>query len=532
MCTIDWHASEKEMHVTPGCITNGSFAFEVKRIPVFTFGRRCLYHSRQTGIVCGIIGYISNLLSLKRRYGILSTDDVVIIEELYRRQGADFIGDLDGIFTLVIWDNTAKRCFIFQDPYGSSLPLYYAQTATGVVLSTRLARVIEAQQSSPVLNMTAVGQLLRQNKIVPNESTLVKGVNKLIRGQYLQVDCQHRTVSVRPTKKSTLILVDKVQAQAHLLGTIGENTTSLRDSLIDTRTHCTLSSGYDSNLILHVLTKHQSDRVTAITIGGRTKNEIPQARECAASYGNVRHLTRIIEPYALKWLEELVRIFEGYVFEAGIFLQYELVRTLMECNATSVFLGDCADQHLRSYQPVSFRYRQRIKSRLLNTYAGRAYLKSGLRRMLNPRGIPAGSAFEWPRNVSCDFILKKSGILLNSFGIQGIYPFLNRHTESMAVSLGRSMRKKSLYRRLVANELGPQRARHIRKIGGSTDLEYLLVANREYVQQMLSSEVIRQAIGDRRLARIKKHPGKNAETIVRLIYITLFNKLFIEQQDL
>lgn len=63
-------------------------------------------------------------------YDFQSDSDCEVINALYRRDGVDFLGRLNGIFAFALWDRAAGRYLIARDPLGVC-PLYWGHDAEG-----------------------------------------------------------------------------------------------------------------------------------------------------------------------------------------------------------------------------------------------------------------------------------------------------------------------------------------------------------------------------------------------------------------
>src|SRR6266480_3661667 len=83
--------------------------------------------SADGGLVLTVNGEIYNHRELRReggdRYDFQTDSDCEVINALYREQGLDFLGRLNGIFAFALWDRDAQRYLIARDPIGVC-PLY------------------------------------------------------------------------------------------------------------------------------------------------------------------------------------------------------------------------------------------------------------------------------------------------------------------------------------------------------------------------------------------------------------------------
>ena len=294
-----------------------------------------------------MIGYIANLEGIKAANRIREDEDVRVVARLYRLFGPRLIEHLEGVFSVFVWDGKRRKAYLFQDEYGSDLPLYYSCNDREVIFSGRLREILKRTAGERKLNLRAAREFLYFGPVIPNEATLVRGVHKLIRGHYLAIDlgkASCRLHKFHPKREK----IDRASAKANLLQSVGNHVNALAAQLTNRRLACTLSGGFDTNLLLHFLARERSCELTAVTIGGRRVNEIPEAKICAAHYERVHHLAELVEQDGLDDFPEIVWRMEGYVFNPGLFLQLKLADTIQRNGIETAFLGECADQQLTS----------------------------------------------------------------------------------------------------------------------------------------------------------------------------------------
>jgi len=484
----------------------------VERTHNFKSDTRGFFYNERDKVLCAALGYISNLDSIRDKYNTCSNNDVEVVAELYSRVDLEFVPELQGVFALVILDENTGKAYLLQGPYGYHLPLYYARIGNSCVFSTSLKQLLGRTRFDRELNRSAVSDLLYYKWFVPNAPTLIKGVSKLIPTQYLVIDCASGSVKTRAFRRNTQ-LTSQDAAKGALLESIRNEVSRIVSQLENKeRFALTLSGGFDSNFLLHTLAGTTAASLTAFTIGGKETNEIPQARAILDNYSNTRHIAHQVGEDALERFPEIVWRLEGYVIERGMFLTYELARLVAENHHTSIFLGDCADQQLRAGS--HYNRRSIVKSFLKTTFVGDVY-----RTFTKNRPSPDYS-------VTLDCIQKKGGIMLNSFGVQGLYPFLNEETDRLSQSLGELNVLKCFYKQEVMKTVGRQIAEQLEKQGGSTDIEYLFEARKNLVARIVNSESLNSVLRDVHAEPIGDRTA--ALVALRLVYIYLFKKLFVD----
>ena len=128
----------------------------VERTSNFDFDTKALYYNPNANVVCIVIGYISNLSSIKSTYGIHYSNDVEVVSELYSLNTFESILDLEGIYTIVILDKQTQKTYVFQDEYASTLPIYYTYNNNELIISTTIKQLLKNSTIKRELNMEAV----------------------------------------------------------------------------------------------------------------------------------------------------------------------------------------------------------------------------------------------------------------------------------------------------------------------------------------------------------------------------------------
>ena len=74
-------------------------------------------------------GEIYNFLELKKKYNLITrtNSDTEIILLLFEKFGPNMVEMLDGMFSILIYDQETNLCYFFRDRFGIK-PLYYFET--------------------------------------------------------------------------------------------------------------------------------------------------------------------------------------------------------------------------------------------------------------------------------------------------------------------------------------------------------------------------------------------------------------------
>lgn len=130
-------------------------------------------------------------------------------------------------------------------------------------------------------------------------------------------------------------------------------------------------------------------------------------------------------------------------------------------------------------------------------------------------------------DIDFNYVVKKNGIMLNSYGIQSIHPFLNRETTVICKALGTLSFRKFFYRKEVERLLGERKSSIIKKESGTTDIEYLFEGQEDIISKLLSSKPVEEIISREQIARITTNPTYYYYLLLQVLFVYLFNELFI-----
>lgn len=446
---------------------------------------------------------------------------------LYKKNGKEALGKLDGVFTAFVFDKKKQVGYFFQDNYGQGYPLYYFQNKNSFIVSTFLQSVI-SEIGKVEFNFGAAKDFLAARYIVPGDKTLIKNINKLASGKMLAYDAKKgrmKTVEKWQADKK----FSKKQAKEKLLRSIGGAVEKICKISDGKKTAMTLSGGYDTNLISYFLDKCHSFPIKAFTVAGKRKDETAQAGLAAEKCDKISHESIKVSDDALDEFAEMVRRLEGNVCESGIILQYFLAKKVAQAGMSGIILGDCADQVLDPNIEKFSALKEKIKATKIGDWVykvlGSHQRKSKyfqLQKKLGGNGKI--------NNLQLQFILRKSAVMMASFGIQGYYPFLNQETQKCSQVLGLGNLDKKFYKKQVEKLFEKEGFPTPKKMGGSTDIEYLLDSKRTEIKKILESGFVAKIIEDKKILReIKKNHEKLSELVLLLLYLYFFNLIFVEK---
>ncbi len=368
------------------------------------------------------------------------------ISSLYNEHGKNLTKFLTGFYIMVIYDKNSKAVCVFQDRTTSPLTFYYTFNAGKVFFGTSIKDLLISSKMERKMNENVLGEFLT-NGFIYGRETLLENVYKIESFKGLHI--QKNQIDQFPVEYFV-----KNYSQTEAFGRWRESLTAAIRKCVATKKEINmpLSSGYDSNFIAFVASEYENVHVNAFSVGGKIgKNEVPIVEDNVSAYENITLYSVLTDGRSLNHFPDIVWKLEGAVYESGIFLQYELAKLVSEKKIHDIICGECADQ-------------------VMNLY----YLDDD-RINIKKTGEPIYYEFsEYPYIFGSYLILKKNGILANSFGIDTDYPYINDDFVSVAHALRNINQKDKRIHVATCRELLPKKVtKNMSKIGGSTELHSL-----------------------------------------------------------
>ncbi|MGN6392917.1 MAG: asparagine synthase (glutamine-hydrolyzing) [Gemmatimonadales bacterium] len=271
--------------------------------------------------------------------------DTEILLHLYEKYGVDCVRHLDGMFAFALWDAARRRLLLARDHLGQK-PLFYAETARGLVFASEVKAVLASGLVTREIDLEALFHYVSL-RFIPDQLTLFKGVRKL--------PAAHRLVYeqgvVRVERYWSFSSVEK------RAGSDAELTDALDHELRETvRAHLLsdvpvgsfLSGGIDSSLITALMADVSPDPVSTFSIGVREQgfNELPFAAQVARQY-HTRHHEEVVTADLVRLVPEMVWHLDepSDPFGAGVYL----VARLAAREVKVVLSGDGGDELFAGY---------------------------------------------------------------------------------------------------------------------------------------------------------------------------------------
>jgi asparagine synthase (glutamine-hydrolysing) len=236
-------------------------------------------------------GEIYNRLELRDdllRHGaqLLTTTDTEVILELYRRQGAQMLDLLDGMFAFAIWDSDKRELFAARDRIGEK-PFYYAVHANKLYFGSE-PKALFAAGIPKAFNRETWLEIV-SFRGVSGERTAYQDVKTLLPGHWLRAGAntletgewwRFPTTGPAPSKSSFGALLED----------------SVRHRLIaDVPVGALLSGGLDSSSVTTIAAALSDHKIPAFTVryDGLKMDEGVYATAAAQKAGVEHHEVRV-----------------------------------------------------------------------------------------------------------------------------------------------------------------------------------------------------------------------------------------------
>lgn len=277
-----------------------------------------------------------------------SETDSEVIMHLYAREGEECLQRLNGFFALAIYDTLEKTCLIARDRLGIK-PLLYYQDDFKLLFASEMQAIL-AYGLDQQIDPTALHYYLQLNYL-PAPLTMIKGVKKLLPGEYLIIKGQevqkHRYYDLLQ-KESGQSELTYDQALSRLKELMDESVQ--KRMMADVPLGTFLSGGIDSSVITSLAARH-TDQLSSFSIGFEGNNffdETSYAEAVAKKCGSHHTTFRLSNEEIFSHLDEFVSHIDEPFADSSALPVYILSKKTRE-HVTVSLSGDGADELFSGY---------------------------------------------------------------------------------------------------------------------------------------------------------------------------------------
>jgi len=297
-------------------------------------------------------GEIYNYRELTQRltaagHRFTTVSDTETIVHGWESRGVGMLDDLEGMFAIAVWDESAETLFLARDRLGIK-PLYYATLSDQLVFASELKALVEHPEVSRELDPVALSEYLAY-EYVPAPRAIFQRVRKLAAGHWLTY--ANGRVKVEPywdVANLHLQRVTEAQAVESLRAVLD---TVVREHMVsDVPLGVFLSGGIDSSAVAAFATRHVSGRLKTFSIGfdDASFDESERARQVAQTLGTDHHEEVLSLRGASELIDGLPDLLDEPLGDASLLATYLLSRFARR-TVTVALSGDGGDEIFAGY---------------------------------------------------------------------------------------------------------------------------------------------------------------------------------------
>ena len=267
-----------------------------------------------------------------------------LVAALYVEKGLDFVKYLDGVFSIALWDEKARRLVLAIDRLGVS-SLYWRQESDRLLFSSRVGGIRAALNGQAEVNTAALAQYLIFS-VVPAPLSIYQDVEKLQPGHLLIFE----NGKVRQQQYWDLdYSEDHGHDQEYWEREVREAMRSCTHRHLQdcapAETGAYLSGGTDSSSVVGFLSeRHSPAQSFSIFFSEDRYNEISYARIAAKHFGT-RHFELCLKPQdALEAVPLLTGYFDEPFANSSAIGGYFCARLARQNGVTTLLAGDGGDE--------------------------------------------------------------------------------------------------------------------------------------------------------------------------------------------
>ncbi len=308
-----------------------------------------------SAIICN--GQIYNYIELKQEVSnnqFISKGDIEVALHLYRKNGVEFLQQLNGMYAGAIYNFRNNKLLLFRDRFGIK-PLYYAEWNGNFFFSSEIKPLLLGSNIPKQLNTSGLATFFTY-RYLPGNETMFSGIKRLPPGSYLEYDLSTGNYTIQrywefgPAVENQKLSLNDAVEQFHQLFTDAVRI-RLRS---DVEVGSLLSGGIDSSAVSSQAAKLKPN-LKLFTIGFEEKkyNELPQVKKFLANnndrFKSTKLYTKICSKNHLNQLPNIIKSLEEPI-SLGTMLPTDQVCKLAASKLKVVLTGEGADEIFAGYR--------------------------------------------------------------------------------------------------------------------------------------------------------------------------------------
>ncbi len=319
--------------------------------------------------------------------------DTEVIPHLYEAHGIDFLGRMNGIFALALWDARKRRLLLARDRCGVK-PLLWSVRRDELCFGSELGCLLAGDATERRIDPVALDELLSL-EYTASPRTLLDDVHRLPPGGWLSwQDGRIETGSFFsfPDPGESGLSADDVDGWSARLRTTLDAAVA-RQMTSDVPLGAFLSGGIDSSILVSAMSRASTNPVKTFSIGfaDRSYDELRHARRVARHLGTDHH-EAVLEANHLDLLPRVIHHLGQPIADFSVFPTL-LVSELARRHVTVSLSGDGGDELFAGYDTL-------VADRAVRATLDRwpRAVRSALLRLV--RRVPVSSSKRGPGEVA------------------------------------------------------------------------------------------------------------------------------------
>src|SRR5579885_316017 len=282
------------------------------------------------------------------------TDSETIIH-LYEERGLDFVNDIEGDFTIALWDSQLERLVLARDRVGVK-PLYLISAGGRFIFASEIKAIIAHPSVTADVDEESLYHYL-SFLTTPAPRTLFRGVEKIPAGHFVVVSRDGSVETTRywdalppPASANGSRATSEDEVRAEILRLLRE---SIKKRMMsDVPFGVFLSGGVDSSANVALMAEQMSRPVETFTVAYRDDeelNELGPARETARRFATNHHEIIIGVEEMKNFLPELVFHQDEPIADPVCVPLYYVSKLVRDSGTIVVQVGEGADELFSGY---------------------------------------------------------------------------------------------------------------------------------------------------------------------------------------
>jgi len=285
------------------------------------------------------------------------SDTEVILKWLAHKGIEEGVLDLNGMFSIAIYNETDKKLYLLRDRVGIK-PLFYTVQNEGFLFSSELDSIIKFDKVKKSLNAASMEQFLYFGfPLAPN--TMYENIYEVRPGYLLEYNLLSKEIRHKQywniddyerTYNGTF--EDGVEELNELLNM------SISDQIISDVGYGTfLSGGIDSSLITSIVNGIKNDKFNAYTVSFNDEkyDELPYAKKVVQSLDNVNHVIYHSSNFSLDTgFVDMILKHVGQPFADSSCIPTYLIANEVHKNEKVILSGDGGDELFMGYETFTW----------------------------------------------------------------------------------------------------------------------------------------------------------------------------------